>query len=150
MCAREGRADLGLAKTGASSPVPGGRVGGVLREEAYALAHPAGHPAPRTLPLLHRAESRTSYTRAWWAARDRIPLATAEAQDVGAVLSTVARGLGMPIMPELSLEGAAGPVAVTDLGPDRPTCSVGYDTTPELGRSLAARALVGELRVSGG
>lgn len=73
-----------------------------------------------------------------------------EAEDDGAVLSMVARGPGMAIMPELSLEGAPDTVAITALGPERPTRSVGHVTTPELGRSLAVRALIGELRVSGG
>ncbi|MFD8690623.1 LysR family transcriptional regulator [Streptomyces sp. NPDC059651] len=146
----DGRADLGIATIGASSPVPEELVGGVLREEAYALVHPAGHPAPRTLPLLDWAESCTSYTREWWAAQDWIPPATVEAEDDGAVLSMVARGLGMAIMPELSLEGAPDTVAIAALGPERPTRSVGYVTTPELGRSLAVRALIRELRVSGG
>ncbi|WP_328896527.1 LysR family transcriptional regulator [Streptomyces sp. NBC_00236] len=146
----DGRADLGIATIGASSPVPRELVGGVLREEAYALVHPAGHPAPRTLPLLDWAESCTSYTREWWAAQDWIPPATMEAEDDGAVLSMVARGLGMAIMPELSLEGAPDTVAITALGPERPTRSVGYVTTPELGRSLVVRALIRELRVSGG
>ncbi|MGW6205571.1 hypothetical protein ACWF9B_18265 [Streptomyces sp. NPDC055089] len=79
------------------------------------------------------ADSRTSYTRAWWAAQDRIAPATMESQDDGAVLSTVARGPGMAIMPELSLEGVPDTVAITALGVERPTRSVGYVTTPELG-----------------
>ncbi|MER5275697.1 LysR family transcriptional regulator [Streptomyces sp. NPDC002809] len=145
----DGRADLGIATIGASSPVPKELIGGVLREEEYALVHPAGHPAPRTLPLLDWAESCTSYTRDWWAAQDWIPRATMEAEDDGAVLSMVSRGLGMAIMPELSLEGAPDSVAITALGPERPTRSVGYVTTPELARSLAVRALIRELRVSG-
>ncbi|MFI6947728.1 LysR family transcriptional regulator [Streptomyces sp. NPDC050422] len=146
----DGRADLGIATIGVSSPVPKELVGGVLREEEYALVHPAGHPAPRTLPLLDWAESCTSYTREWWAAQDWIPRATMEAEDDGAVLSMVSRGLGMAIMPELSLEGAPDTVAITALGPERPTRSVGYVTTPELARSLSVRALIRELRVSAG
>lgn len=96
------------------------------------------------------AESCTSYNREWWAAQDRIAPATIESQDDGAVLSMVARGLGMAIMPEPSLEGVPDTVAITALGPERPTRSVGYVTTPELGRSPAVRALIRELRVSGG
>lgn len=37
----DGRADLGIATMGGSSPVPDGLVGGMLREEEYALVHPA-------------------------------------------------------------------------------------------------------------
>lgn len=145
----DGRADVGIATMGESSPVPDGLVGGVLREEEYALVHPAGHPAPRTLPLLDWAENCTSYTRQWWAAQDWIPRATVEAEDDGAVLSMVSAGLGMAIMPGLSLRGAPDTVAVTPLGPERPTRSVGYVTTPELARSAAVRALIRELRASG-
>jgi hypothetical protein len=47
---------------------------------------------------------------------------------------------------ELSLAGAPPTVEITDLGPERPTRSIGYVTTPELGRSLAVRALIRELR----
>ncbi|MFB8087589.1 LysR family transcriptional regulator [Streptomyces sp. NPDC055992] len=144
----DGRADVGIATMGESSPVPDQLVGGVLREEEYALVHPAGHPAPRTLPLLDWAENCTSYTRQWWAAQDWIPRATVEAEDDGAVLSMVSAGLGMAIMPGLSLRGAPDTVAVTGLGPERPTRSVGYVTTPELARSAAVRALIRELRAS--
>lgn len=146
----DGRADLGIATIGTSAPVPDELVGGVLREEEYALVHPAGHPAPRTLPLLDWAENCTSYTRDWWAAQDWIPRATVEAEDDGAVLSMVSAGLGMAIMPGLSLHGAPDSVEITALGPERPTRSVGYVTTPELARSPAVRALIRELRVSGG
>ncbi|WP_330454014.1 MULTISPECIES: LysR family transcriptional regulator [unclassified Streptomyces] len=144
----DGRADLGIATMGGSSPVPDELVGGMLREEEYALVHPAGHPAPRTLPLLDWAENCTSYTREWWAAQDWIPRATVEAEDDGAVLSMVSAGLGMAIMPGLSLHGAPDSVAITALGPERPTRSVGYVTTPELARSAAVRALIRELRAS--
>ncbi|WLQ38271.1 LysR family transcriptional regulator [Streptomyces castrisilvae] len=146
----DGRADLGIATIGTSAPVPDELVGGVLREEEYALVYPAGHPAPRTLPLLDWAENCTSYTRDWWAAQDWIPRATVEAEDDGAVLSMVSAGLGMAIMPGLSLHGAPDAVGITALGPERPTRAVGYVTTPELARSPAVRALIRELRVSGG
>lgn len=57
----------------------------------------------------------------------------------------VARGLGMAIMPGLALLDAPASVAVTGLGPRRPTRKVGYVTTPELARTLAVRALIREL-----
>lgn len=56
----DGRADLGIATIGTSSPVPKELVGGVLLEEEYALVHPVGHPAPRSLPLVDWAENCTS------------------------------------------------------------------------------------------
>jgi DNA-binding transcriptional LysR family regulator len=142
----EGRADLGIATLGTSAPVPPELVGDVLLEEPYALVHPAGHPRPRSLPLVDWTENCSSYTRAWWAAQDWIPCATVRAEDDGAVLSMVSSGLGMAIMPELSLASAPLSVEITDLGPDRPTRSVGYVTTPELAGTVAVRALIRELR----
>lgn len=142
----EGRADLGIATIGTTSPVPPRLVAGVLVEEGYALVHPAGHAAPRSLPLVDWTENCTSYTREWWAGQDWLPAATVEAEDDGAVLSMVSSGFGMAVMPELSLIGAPPSVQITDLGPDRPTRSVGYVTTPELAKSLAVRALIRELR----
>ncbi|MFF4018494.1 LysR family transcriptional regulator [Streptomyces sp. NPDC001843] len=141
-----GRADLGIATLGTGSPVPEGLVGDVLLEEPYSLVHPAGHPAPRSLPLVDWMENCGSYTREWWAAQDWIPAATVRAEDDGAVLSMVGSGLGMAIMPALSLTAVPPTVEITDLGPQRPTRSVGYVTTPELAATAAVRALVRELR----
>ncbi|WP_369146698.1 LysR family transcriptional regulator [Streptomyces sp. R44] len=146
----DGRADIGIATVGTTSPVPRELVGGVLLQEGYALVHPAGHPAPRTLPLVDWAENCTSYTREWWAAQEWLPAATVEAEDDGAVLSMVSSGFGMAVMPELSLIGAPPTVEVTDLGAARPTRSVGYVTTPELAKSLAVRSLIRELRATEG
>ncbi|PCG85970.1 LysR family transcriptional regulator [Streptomyces sp. WZ.A104] len=146
----DGRADVAVATLGTASPLPPGLVGGVLLEEEYALVHPAGHAAPRSLPLVDWAENCTSYTRDWWAAQEWIPRATVEAEDDGAVLSMVSRGLGMAIMPALSLRGAPDGMDITALGPDRPTRSIGYVTTPEQARSLAVRALIRELRAERG
>ncbi|MFD9323627.1 LysR family transcriptional regulator [Streptomyces sp. NPDC060053] len=142
----EGRADLGIATFGTSAPIPPELVGDVLLEEPYALVHPAGHPAPRSLPLVDWTENCSSSTRAWWAAQDWIPAATVRAEDDGAVLSMVSSGLGMAIMPALSLTRAPFGTEITDLGPERPTRQVGYVTTPELATTAAVRALVRELR----
>ncbi|MFJ2651682.1 LysR family transcriptional regulator [Streptomyces sp. NPDC087420] len=141
-----GRADLGIATIGTRAPMPAGLIRSVLIEEPYALVHPAGHPDPRSLPLVDWAENCTSYTKDWWAAQEWIPRATVEAEDDGAVLSMVSSGLGMAIMPALSLTGAPPTLEITDLGPDRPTREVGYVTTPEQSRTRAVRALVRELR----
>ncbi|MEU3745290.1 MULTISPECIES: LysR family transcriptional regulator [Streptomyces] len=146
----DGRADLGIATIGTTSPVPPELVGGVLLEEGYALVHPAGHPAPRSLPLVDWTENCTSYTREWWAGQEWLPPATVQAEDDGAVLAMVSTGYGMAVMPELSLAGAPPSVEITDLGPERPTRSVGYVTTPELAASLAVRALIRELRAVAG
>ncbi|WP_369233078.1 LysR family transcriptional regulator [Streptomyces sp. R21] len=142
----EGRADVGIATLGTSSPVPPQLVGDVLLEEPYALVHPAGHPDPRSLPLVDWTENCSSYTRTWWAEQDWIPCATVRAEDDGAVLSMVGSGLGMAIMPALSLTSAPPALDITDLGPQRPTRSVGYVTTPELASTVAVRALIRELR----
>ncbi|MGW6394350.1 LysR family transcriptional regulator [Streptomyces sp. NPDC055103] len=146
----DGRADLGIATVGTTSPVPPELVGGVLVEEGYALVHPAGHPAPRSLPLVDWTENCSSYTRDWWARQEWLPPATVQAEDDGAVLAMVSTGYGMAVMPELSLVGAPPSVEITDLGPERPTRSVGYVTTPELAASLAVRALIRELRAAAG
>ncbi|MFM9366589.1 LysR family transcriptional regulator [Streptomyces sp. Da 82-17] len=141
-----GRADVGIATIGQTSPVPPGLVGDVLREERYAFVHPAGHPDPRSLPLVDWRENCGSYTRRWWSEQDWIPQATVETEDDGAVLSMVSAGHGMAIMPELSLTGAPLSVEITDLGPDRPFRSIGYVTTPELAGTAPVRALIRELR----
>ncbi|MEU6822049.1 LysR family transcriptional regulator [Streptomyces atriruber] len=144
----EGRADIGIATLGATSPVPAGLIGDVLLEEPYSLVHPAGHPDPRSLPLVDWHENCGSYTREWWGRQDWIPSATVLTEDDGAVLSMVSNGHGMAIMPGLSLTGAPDTVEITDLGTARPTRSVGYVTTPELAPSVAVRALIRELRAS--
>ncbi|MEU5096793.1 LysR family transcriptional regulator [Streptomyces sp. NPDC020996] len=141
-----GKADIGITITGTGSPVLAHLVGDVLFEEPYALVHPAGHPDPRSLPLVDWLENCSSYTREWWAAQDWIPTATVRAEDDGAVLSMVGSGLGMAIMPALSLTGAPATTEITDLGPERPTRRIGYVTTPQLAATAAVRALIRELR----
>ncbi|MFF3640656.1 LysR family transcriptional regulator [Streptomyces sp. NPDC002564] len=141
-----GRADIGIGTVGGTTPVPAGLIGDALLEEPYALVHPAGHPDPRSLPLVDWHENCGSYTRDWWRRQDWIPRATVLTEDDGAVLSMVSSGHGMAIMPALSLTGAPDTVEITDLGAERPTRSVGYVTTPELASSTAVRALIRELR----
>ncbi|MEV6191920.1 LysR family transcriptional regulator [Streptomyces sp. NPDC051920] len=144
----DGKADMAIATLGGSAPLPPGLVASGLLEEPYSLVHPAGHTAPRSLPLVDWAENCGSYTRDWWAAQDWIPEATVEAEDDGAVLSLVSAGHGMAIMPALSLAGAEDSVGITDLGAGRPTRRVGYVTTAELAGSAVVRALVWELRAT--
>lgn len=142
----DGRADLAIATLDGATPPPAGLVTATLFDEPYALVHPVGAADPRALPLVDWTENCSSYTRRWWAEQDWIPRATVDAGDDSVVLSMVARGLGMAIMPGLALLGAPAAVAVTDLGPRRPTRAVGYATTPELAGTLAVRALIRELR----
>ncbi|MFJ7264306.1 LysR family transcriptional regulator [Streptomyces globosus] len=141
-----GRADLGIATLDPAAGLPPGLLGGVLVQEAYALAHPAGHADPKSLPLLDWDENCGSCTREWWRSQDWIPRATVKAEDDGMVLTLVGRGLGMAIMPELSLREAGEAVAVTGLGPSGPVRNVGYVTTPESASTIAVRALIRELR----
>ncbi|MFJ2591518.1 LysR family transcriptional regulator [Streptomyces erythrochromogenes] len=142
-----GRADLGIATLGgAQDAPPPGLLTGVLTQEAYHLVHPAGHPDPRSLPLMDWDENCGSYTRAWWRAQDWIPRATVKAEDDAMVLTMVGRGLGMAIMPELSLREATEAVEITGLGPQGPVRQVGYVTTAEAASTLTIRALIRELR----
>ncbi|MCX5402224.1 LysR family transcriptional regulator [Streptomyces sp. NBC_00102] len=142
----DGRADMAVTTLDGSTPLPPGLVANRLFEEPYALVHTAGHTAPRSLPLVDWAENCGSYTRDWWAAQDWIPEATVEAEDDGAVLALVAGGHGMAIMPALSLTGAPESVVVSGLGPDRPSRTIGFVTTPELATSAVVRSAVRELR----
>ncbi|MDJ0379527.1 LysR family transcriptional regulator [Streptomyces sp. G-G2] len=144
-----GRADLGIATLGGPGEVPAGLPGlltGLLVEEAYSLVHPAGHPSPRELPLLDWDENCGSCTRDWWRAQDWIPGPTVRAEDDAMVLTMVGRGLGMAILPDLSLREATEAVEITGLGPRGPVRRVGYVTTPESAATLAVRALIRELR----
>ncbi|MEV6978685.1 LysR family transcriptional regulator [Kitasatospora sp. NPDC093806] len=143
----DGRADLGLATLDPDAPPPvPGLVSARLFAETYALAHPAGHPAPRGLPLVDWDENCGSYTRDWWDRQDWIPPATIDVEDDTVALSLVSQGLGMAIMPRTALLGAPAGLAVTDLGPRPPSRYVGYVTTPELAGTAAVRALIRELR----
>ncbi|WP_369183954.1 LysR family transcriptional regulator [Streptomyces sp. Y1] len=143
----DGRADLGLATLPAEGPPPvPGLVTARLYEEAYALAHPQGHPDPRRLPLVDWDENCGSYTRRWWREQDWIPPATVDVEDDAVAVSMVAQGLGMAIMPATALLGAPPGLAVTPLDPNPPTRLVGYVTTPELAPTPAVRALIRELR----
>ncbi|GAA1188982.1 DNA-binding transcriptional LysR family regulator [Kitasatospora gansuensis] len=147
----DGHAELGIATLDAAtgqtpSPALPGLLAGRLFTEPYALAHPVGHPLPRTLPLVDWDENCGSYTRDWWRSQDWIPAATVNVEDDTVTLSLVAQGLGMSIMPALTLLGAPPGVAVTALGPQPPTRTVGYVTTPALARTAAVRELIRELR----
>ncbi|WP_425559632.1 LysR family transcriptional regulator [Kitasatospora terrestris] len=142
----DGRADLGLATLDADTAAVPGLLAAPLFTESYALAHPAGHPDPRSLPLVDWDENCGSYTRSWWGRQDWIPSATINVADDTVVLSLAAQGVGMAIMPMLTLANPPQGLAVTDLGPRPPTRQVGYVTTPELARTAAVRAAIRELR----
>ncbi|NUT34620.1 MAG: LysR family transcriptional regulator substrate-binding protein, partial [Hamadaea sp.] len=144
----DGRADLGIATLGGTTPLPGDLLTGDLFEERYSLAYPAGHRSPRDLPLIDWDENCGSYTARWWKQQDWLPRATITAQDDSVVLSMVAGRMGMAIAPQLTLAGAPAGIEVEDLGPRPPTRRVGYVTTPAMAGSLAVRTLIRELRAA--
>jgi DNA-binding transcriptional LysR family regulator len=142
----DGHVDLAITTVPPTSPVPAGLLAHALFEERYYLAHPAGHPDPRGLPLVDWAENCSSYTRRWWTEQDWLPRATVTAEDDSVVLSMVAQGFGMAVMPQLTLIGAPPSVAVADLGPRPPTRHVGFVTSPAMARTRAVQVLIRELR----
>ncbi|MFI5488700.1 LysR family transcriptional regulator [Micromonospora echinaurantiaca] len=144
----DGRADLAVVTLGGSTPLPDGLLVGQLMTETYSFVHPSGHPDPHGLPLVDWQENCSAYTRAWWSAQNWLPRATISAEDDGTVLALVAQGRGMAVIPDLSLVNAPTSVTVADLGPGRPTRTIGYATTAELAQTAALRALIRELRAA--
>lgn len=148
----EGRADLAIATLDDGATAPRGMVVGELLREPYVLAYPAGRASARGLPLIDWPENCSSYTREWWRRQDFLPKATLEVADDGVVLSMVAQGVGMAVLPRLTVTGpGTGPVAgvtITGLGPDGPTRRIVSVTTRADARSPAPRELVRLLRAS--
>lgn len=142
----DGNADIAITTVEPTSRVPEGLLSGRLLTESYWLAAPVGVADPRSLPLIDWDENCSSYTRQWWDAQDWIPAATITAEDDGAVLSMVSSGLGMAIMPELTLRTAPQTVARIDLGDDRPVRHIGYVTTPAMAQTLPVRTLIRQIR----
>ncbi|HEX8867481.1 MAG TPA: LysR substrate-binding domain-containing protein, partial [Lentzea sp.] len=91
-------------------------------------------------------ENCSSYTRQWWATQDWLPPRRLDVADDSVVLSMVAQGIGMAILPQLTLLNRPPGVEVVDLGPDRPTRRLVHVTTDATRRSLAVRELIRELR----
>nr|WP_198152024.1 LysR family transcriptional regulator [Kibdelosporangium sp. MJ126-NF4] len=143
----DGRADLAIATLSGETGLPGLHYGDLLTEP-YLLAHPAGHPDPRGLPLIDWPENCSSYTREWWSRQDWLPPATLEVADDSVVLSMVAQGLGMAILPRLTLIDPPASVAVVPLGDQPPTRRIVHVTTEAARHSLAVRELIRELRAT--
>ncbi|MFB9924565.1 LysR family transcriptional regulator [Amycolatopsis halotolerans] len=141
----DGRADVAIATLGEDETPPVGLVAGELFREPYFLVNPAVQPDPRGLPLLDWPENCSSYTRSWWARQDWLPSAKMEVADDGVVLSMVAQGIGMAVLPKLTLAAIPPGVAVTPIT-DPPTRRIGYVATYLGAQSLAVRELVRELR----
>ncbi|GGS82970.1 LysR family transcriptional regulator [Nonomuraea spiralis] len=143
----DGRADVGVV----SLPVyVDGLVCRELYAEPYVLAHPAGHPDPRSLPMIDWHENCSAETRRWLAAQEWIPPGDITVEDDGVVMSMVGHGLGAAIVPRLSTVDAPARVAVAELGDGAPQRRVGYVTTRELTGSALVRDLLGELRTMWG
>lgn len=143
----DGRADLAIATLAEDTGPPAGLLAGELLREPYFLVHPEGHANPRGLPLIDWAENCSSYTRAWWSRQDWLPSTTLDAADDGVVLSLVQQGIGMAVLPRLTLAVTPEGVTVTPLGDNPPTRRLVHITTPATAQSLAVRELVRELRV---
>lgn len=141
----DGHADLAIATLAEDATLPPGLLAGELLCEPYLLVHPAGHPAPRSLPLIDWAENCSSYTRSWWSRQDWLPPATLDVADDGVVLSMVAQGIGMAILPQLTLTTTPQGVTVAPLGDRPPTRRIVHITTRATVHSLAVRELVREL-----
>ncbi|MET7328184.1 LysR family transcriptional regulator [Nonomuraea sp. NPDC005650] len=139
----DGRADVGVV----SLPVyVEGLVSKELYAEPYVLAHPAGHPDPRALPMIDWYENCSGETRRWLARQEWIPPGDITVEDDGVVMSMVGHGLGAAIVPRLSTVDAPPKVATAELGDGAPLRRVGYVTTGELAGSALIRDLLGELR----
>ncbi|MEV6600326.1 LysR family transcriptional regulator [Actinoplanes sp. NPDC051346] len=142
----EGRADLAIATLGDDADPPPGLLADTLLIEPYLLVYPAGHPSSRNLPLIDWPENCSSYTREWWSRQDWLPPATLQVADDGVVLSMVAQGLGMAILPRLTLTAPPAGVTAVPLGERPPTRRIVHVTTAATRQSLAVRDLVRELR----
>lgn len=150
----DGHADVAIATLStedeAARSLPGMVTSDLLREP-FLLACPARHPDPRGLPLIDWPEncsSYTRYTRAWWARQDWLPPATINVADDGVVMSMVAQGLGIAILPRLTLAGPPAGVAVSDLGDTPPVRRIITVATRATASSVAVRELVRELRAT--
>lgn len=142
----EGRADLAIATLDDEASPPAGMVVGELLREPYVLAYPATHEEPRGLPLIDWPENCSSYTRGWWRSQDFLPKATLEVADDGVVLSMIAQGVGMAILPRLTVTGPVAGVTVTSLGADGPTRRIVSVATRADAKAAAPRELVRLLR----
>lgn len=145
----DGRAEVAIATRNvedeAAEALPGTVTGELLREP-FLLAAPAGHPDPRGLPLIDWPENCSSHTRAWWARQDWLPTATIAVADDGVVLSMVAHGLGIAVLPRLTLAGAPAEVAFSDLGDAPPVRRIVTVATRATASSIAVREFIRELR----
>lgn len=141
-----GRADLAIATLDEGAAPPAGLVAGELLREPYVLAYPAAHPGPQGLALIDWPENCSSYTRGWWAEQDFLPEATLEVADDSVALTMISQGLGMAVLPRLTLAGAMPGVAVEELGDRPPTRRIVYVTSRADANAVVTRELIRQLR----
>ncbi|TDP96438.1 LysR family transcriptional regulator [Labedaea rhizosphaerae] len=144
----DGHADLAIATLAEDATAPAGLLADELMVEPYLFVSPAGHRSPRQLPLIDWAENCSSYARAWWARQDWLPAATVTVADDGVALSMVAQGIGMAILPRLTLTTQPARVTVTPVDDQPPTRRLVHVTTAGSRRSAAVRELIRELRTA--
>jgi DNA-binding transcriptional LysR family regulator len=144
----DGHADLAISTLATDGKALPGLVTRELLREPFLLAAPAGHPDPQALPLIDWPENCSSYTRAWWARQQWLPAATINADDDGVVLSMVAQGLGIAILPWLTLADRPAGVTVTGLGDAPPVLRIVSVTTRATASSRAVRELLRELQAA--
>jgi DNA-binding transcriptional LysR family regulator len=144
----DGHADLAISTLATDEKPLAGLVTRELLREPFLLAAPADHPDPRALPLIDWPENCSSYTRAWWARQQWLPTATINADDDGVVLSMVAQGLGLAILPRLTLADPPAGVRVTSLGDAPPVLRIVCVTTRATASSIAVRELLRELQAT--
>jgi DNA-binding transcriptional LysR family regulator len=141
----DGRAEVGVLTLPAQVE---GLVCGDLFDEPYVMAHPAGHPEPRSLPMIDWHENCSADTRRWLAGQDWIPPGSMTVEDDGVVISMVGHGLGTAIVPRLTMADAPVRVAMAHLSDNPPRRRVGYATTREMAPSKLVRDLVAALRAA--
>ncbi|MET7402342.1 LysR family transcriptional regulator [Dactylosporangium sp. NPDC005572] len=141
-----GRADVAIVNLPHRAGRTAGLVEGRIAQEPYLLLHPRGAADVRRLPFVDWDENCSADTRRWFSAQDWLPPATITVADDSVLLSMVAHGMGMAVVPRLTAAGRPAAVAARDLGPDAPTRTIGYVTTAALARSAVVRTLIRELR----
>ncbi|WP_244409124.1 LysR family transcriptional regulator [Stackebrandtia nassauensis] len=121
-------------------------VTGELFTERFVLIHPKGREELDRLALINWDENCDAVTGKWFRSQDWLPEPSIQVADDSVLLSMVAHGMGMAVVPRLVTLSAPDSVAVRELGPEGPQQTIGYVTTPELARGIVVRTLIRELR----
>lgn len=143
-----GRADLAIVNLPHHAAGETELVTAELFDDRFVLIHPATRPDVERLALINWDENCDQVTSRWFEVQDWLPEASIQVADDSVLLSMVAHGMGMAVVPRLVTLGAPDSVAVRELGPDGPRQTVGFVTTPELARGILVRTLIRELRAA--